>query len=221
MFCLSLPLPSTSLCRRRADESTPSGANRTHNAMQQHSSATAAHSGSVGRRPAVTDDVNGVAIARRTRGPMVVAFGFTVKGPVAGQVPKVRVGNRHMLASTLCLLALSACASAGSAPQSVAIKELGVLNDDPVLYSPWITEHHDVRNSGQSSARYDVGSYNGTCLLTAARPVGSAFFASTGVTATNGRTAFIGRWERCDGLHPWLCVQRRAETGGKLVHKEP
>ena len=73
-----------------------------------------------------------------------------------------------------------------------SFRELFPLNDDPVLYSPWITEHHDVRNSGQTTARYDVGTYNGTCQLVAAKPVGAAFFASTGVTATDGRTVYIG-----------------------------
>ncbi len=77
------------------------------------------------------------------------------------------------------------------------VEEVGA-DASPVLSSPWVTEHHDDRNSGQASVLYRVGDFNGTCQLAAARTQAGAMFSSTGVTSSSGRSLYVGRCGRGD-----------------------
>jgi hypothetical protein len=62
--------------------------------------------------------------------------------------------------------------------------------------------------SGHTLAVYDVGNHNGTCQQAAARPIGSAFFASTGASSMDGSMLYVGR---CVGVG----------TGGRLRDPPP
>ena len=74
-----------------------------------------------------------------------------------------------------------------------SLQHAGVsLAGGPVFHNPWTTEHHDSRNSGQSTAVYGVGSFNGTCQLAAAHAL-TGSFPSSGVTSSDGRTLYVGR----------------------------
>ncbi len=59
----------------------------------------------------------------------------------------------------------------------------------PVMYAPWVTEHHDTQNSGRNTVI--SGEFNGTCSLLAMRAMQSSFLSSTGVTSTDGRMLYV------------------------------
>ena len=99
------------------------------------------------------------------------------------------------------ITAIAAALFAATSPVAAGAPHT-LLHANNAIRTPWTTEHHDVRNSGQAGVNWDVGSYNGTCAVAAAQPISPASFHSTGVTGTDGRTLYVGRCVPFASL-PW------------------
>jgi hypothetical protein len=105
-------------------------------------------------------------------------------------------------------------------PMESLFTTMPVTSNSPVFHNPWTTEHHDSRNSGRSTAVYGVGTYNGTCQLAAAHAQPGFVYTSTGVTSSDGRKLYVGRyglWVTTPGGFPWGCQCVVPRSWGQTV----